>query len=65
MRKRIYISTPTASVENTRLVEAGNPAQVRNHVTKGMFNIRVATTREVADLVADGVKVETASADTE
>ncbi|HUW61642.1 MAG TPA: hypothetical protein VMZ06_11595 [Candidatus Bathyarchaeia archaeon] len=42
------------------LVEATSSAQALRHVTTGMFTVAVASTKDVAGMMANGVKVETA-----
>jgi len=45
-----------------RLVRATSPAQAVRHVTSGM-PVRVASQDDIAQLVAEGIKVETAAAE--
>lgn len=45
---------------NVRLVEAANSAQALKYAAKSVFEVDVAKTKDVAILVASGVKVETA-----
>lgn len=59
--KRIYIAVPVNTVlpdAKDRLVNCGNPAQARQHVTKNIYDVRVATQHEIAKAVGDGIKVE-------
>lgn len=68
MSTRIYIATPVKALSTAaqqRLVEAGNPAQTRLHVTRDLYVIKPATTKEVATLLGQGVKVEKAGEDSE
>lgn len=63
--KRIYIAVPVSSViaadaKSERLINAGTPAAARLHATRNLFEIRVASSHEVAKLVGKGVKVEEA-----
>lgn len=62
--KRIYLVSPQYSINNepapSRLVRAVTAAQARRHATKDMLTVEVATTEDVADLVAKGVGVEDA-----
>lgn len=58
MNTRIYLVSQ--DVGNKYLVDAATPAQALRHVAAGMFDVKVATPHDVARLVADGVKVETA-----
>jgi hypothetical protein len=59
MTTRIYIVQNGADVP-VRLVDAASQSQAIRHVTANLFSARVATTHEVARLVADGVEVEDA-----
>jgi len=59
MNTRLYRVTQ----ENTgdqHLVEATSASQALRHVTTGMFTVAVASTKDVAGMMANGVKVETA-----
>lgn len=42
------------------LIEAATPAQALRHVTSGMFKVAPASAKDVALLMDQGVKVETA-----
>jgi len=52
---RIYLAEVNGS---KRLVRASHPAHVTAHVARDLVTVRVATTDDVADLVAAGCKVE-------
>lgn len=56
---RIYSVTDNAT-KKARLVDAGNPAQAVRHVAVKAYSVSVATPKEVAALVANGVAVERA-----
>jgi hypothetical protein len=63
---RIYTVRRTgAAAEGTlpRLVQAGNQSQVLRHVSQPEYEIAVAGSIEVAQLMGKGVKVEQAVAD--
>ncbi len=61
MTTRIYIVSQ--DVGNKFLIDAATPAQALRHVTAGMFDVKAASPKDVARLVADGVKVEAAKSD--
>lgn len=42
------------------LIEAATPAQALRHVTAGMFKVSPASAKDVAALMDQGVKVESA-----
>lgn len=46
---------------DTRLIDASSAAQAVRHVAVGKFSAKIPTTKEVADLVAKGAKVEAAA----
>lgn len=50
---------------NIRLVDADNQAQALRHVAGDEYAVTIPKSREVAKLVADGVKVEDYGADPE
>jgi hypothetical protein len=65
MGKRIYVASPVnggrlAENSKPRLINATNPAVARQHATKSLYEIKVATQQDVAKLVKDGVEVEEA-----
>lgn len=63
MTKRIYIAVAVAQVavdSQPRLINGGTPAAARLHATRNIYEVRVATSHEVAKYVAAGVKVEEA-----
>lgn len=61
MKTRIYITEEILNPGRLPvLVEAATVGQAARHVAGRMFITRVATTREVADLVGAGHRVETA-----
>lgn len=57
--KRIY-KVVNAKDQSVALVEASSPAMARNHCARNQYAVSLPTTREVADLVVAGTKVETA-----
>lgn len=57
---RIY--TVAQETGDKFLIEAATPAQALRHVTAGMFRVEVASAKDVAQLMAQGVKVESAKA---
>lgn len=59
---RIYIVTDG---ELKHLVEAATQAQALRHVVKSVFQVKVATAKEVADLIKKGASVQTASSEVE
>lgn len=56
---RIYHVTATNGAIG--LVKATNQAQALRHVARQVFTIKPATALEVADRMADGIKVEDAT----
>ncbi len=60
MTTRLYIVSQDTG--DKYLVDAATPAQALRHVTTGMFYVKPATPKDVARLVADGVKVQSADA---
>lgn len=61
MTSRIYIVRDSGGGES--LVDAGTPAQAIRHVTHGIYEAKPATPKDVARLMDEGVKVETAARD--
>ena len=64
MKTRPYIVTNTSD-QSVRLVRAASQAQARNHVAREQLDARPASANEALDLVAKGVAVEEAGAETE
>ncbi len=63
MQTRIYVVRRTGdNTGENRLVEATSQAQAIRHVTGGIYTAEVAKTKDLADLMASGAKVEKASA---
>ena len=63
MSTRIYKVEDKAEENEPRriaLVRAGTPAQAMRHVAANQYEIAVATQDDLVNLVANGVKVETA-----
>lgn len=61
MSKRIYIVEAKGSQgPQSRLVDASTQAQAIRHVVGATFEARVASAREVAEMVQAGLKVEAA-----
>lgn len=60
---RIYVVRDNEMGE-AALVRAANPAQAIRHVVKNRFAVVVADQEALVRLLADGVEVETAGADT-
>ena len=60
--KRLYVVKPGEAVQQTtpRLIRATSQASALRHATKGLYDVAAATTEDVANLMADGVKVEDA-----
>lgn len=60
MSTRIYIIEPQGNITagDNRLVMASNQAEAIRLVTKNVFNCRVATTIEVAEMIGSGTKLE-------
>ena len=58
MSTRLYIVSQDTGQKF--IVDAATPAQALRHVTAFMFDVKAASTKDVARLVADGVAVETA-----
>lgn len=58
MAKRIYLATPVGESlkedAKPRLVNANTPAAARLHVTRSLYDIRTATSGEVAHLLTKG-----------
>lgn len=57
MQTRIYV---VSQGENRRLVEAASQAQAIRHCVKNVYQAKVASAREVAQLARDGMQVELA-----
>lgn len=51
--------------EKHRLVEAGTRAQALGHVVRGTYEATPASPKEVAQLMSEGIKLETAGAEPE
>jgi hypothetical protein len=62
MTERIYAVNNTTG-DKTRLVLAANPAQALRHVARDQFDVKVASSLDVARLMAGGVTVEQIKAD--
>ena len=60
MITRIYIVSQDTG--DKYLIGAATPAQALRHVTTGMFDVKAASPKDVARLVAEGVKVQSAYA---
>jgi hypothetical protein len=60
---RIYLvqATGNGGALKPRLIEAGSQAAARNHATKDMLTVRVATAKEVATAISGGTRLEIAS----
>lgn len=62
--KRIYLAIPVGTVlapnSKPRLINAGNGAVARQHATRSLYEIRVASPMEVGKHVKDGVEIEEA-----
>lgn len=64
---RIYVVTTTVAaasegvITEIRLVNADNPSQARNYVTRSTVNVRYAEQRDLADLLTNGYRVEDAT----
>lgn len=61
MQTRIYV---VQHGEERRLVEATSQAQAIRHCVKGAYNATVATTKDLAKMMAAGLSVEVAGNDT-
>ena len=48
--------------DETKLVDARTVAEARSFVSSSMISVKVATTHDVARLISEGIKVETAVA---
>ncbi len=64
MSARIYSITSTIT-NTTRMVKAHTPAQALRHVARNVYSVSVASAIDVADHMADGWKVEDATAEPE
>ena len=58
MSTRLYRVTQDNGEQH--LIDAATPAQALRHVTAGMFTVAIASPKEVAGMMANGVTVETA-----
>ncbi len=58
MQTRIYV---VMTGEDRRLVEASSAAQAIRHCVRGVYTAKVAATKELAQMMAAGMKVEVAS----
>lgn len=60
---RIYLVAACigGQTQAPRLIDAGTASAARNHATKDWIAIKPATPKEVAQLIAAGVKLETAT----
>lgn len=58
MQTRIYAVTSRIDGK-ARLIEAINPAQAMRHVAHDLFEVAPANARTVANLMGQGVRVET------
>ncbi len=68
MQTRIYRVLETLVSDmppKARLVEASSPAQALRHVVAPRFKVDVPTTKDVAELMSGGAKVEQAGENTE
>lgn len=61
MQTRIYIVRPTKADGQPRMVEAASQSQAIRHVVSGEYEAAVANTKQLASLMASGVKVESAN----
>lgn len=63
MQTRLYIVVDKDDTKSkARLIEASNAAQAVRHVVSARYDASVAKSKEVAELMANGTKVEKASA---
>lgn len=62
MQTRIYAVTSKTDGK-ARLVEATNPAQAMRHVAHDLFDVSPANARTVANLMSQGVSLETGKAE--
>lgn len=62
MSKRIYLLRYTKHNKNEqdRLVRASTPSSALRHATRELFNIEVANTEHIVELLQKDVKVEDA-----
>jgi len=61
METRLYKVTDRAG--RIRLIDAGNPAQARNHCARAEYDVEVAKPHDVAALVQAGVFPEKVGAE--
>lgn len=63
MQTRIYVvaSTKRLSDSGVRLVEASSQSQAVRHVAQDEYDVRVATPKDVGQLMSLGVKIESAN----
>ncbi len=59
MATRIYVVTDNSNKE--KLVEASTPSGALRHVAKTYFDVRVASQKDIVQLMKDGQEVETAT----
>lgn len=57
MSTRIYLVTDVETNKH-RLIRAGNQAQAMRHVANALFDVKVATATQVAELIIGGVTLE-------
>jgi len=61
MQTRIYVVQSKATPRLHRLVDATSQAQAIRHVAQDEYHCQVATTKDLAALMREGVQVETAN----
>ena len=61
---RIYTVT-NSTAKTTQMVKAHTPAQALRHVARHVYSVTVASAIDVADHMADGWKIEDATAEPE
>lgn len=63
--KRLYVVKPTPvnglTDPKTKLIRATSQAAALKHATAGQYEVEAATTEDVAQLYADGVRAEDAT----
>lgn len=65
MSQRPYLCTPLKPIDGKqepRLIMAGTPSAARLHATKNLYEIKAATSGQVAEFMNKGGKLEQASA---
>lgn len=61
MQERIYVVEERIDDGSKWLVQASSQAQALRHICEGLYEVRVVKTVEMAELIKNGVQIESAT----